>query len=132
MAANNKSNEKPGVGRAVARELDQLRKKVKESTLRLQREAKARELHARLAAEAKKAREQVSREAKALREQGRKLALQLKSAITDADKRQQALKEARGKITEMGAELGRKTADLKRKSHELGKLVGESVIAQRR
>jgi hypothetical protein len=44
-------------GSAVARELDQLRKKVKELTLRLEREAKARKLDAQLTAVAKKGRE---------------------------------------------------------------------------
>ena len=77
------------------RELDQLRKKVKELTLRLEREAKARKLDARLAAVPKKAREQLTRESKALREQGRKLASQLKSTLGDAGKREQALQEAR-------------------------------------
>jgi chromosome segregation ATPase len=84
MAANNRSSGKSGAGRAVARELDQLKKKVKELALRLEHEAKARELAARLAEEAKKAREQLTREIKALREQGRKMASELKSAITDA------------------------------------------------
>ena len=54
MAANNRSCGKSGAGQAVARELDQLKKKVKELALRLEREAKARELAARLGAEAKK------------------------------------------------------------------------------
>ncbi len=126
MAENKKVNEKPGIGRAVERELDQLRKKVKELTLRLQREVKARELNAGLAAKAKKAREQVGKEAKTLRDQGRKLALQLKSAITDANKRQQALEEAQSKITEMRAQLSSKTVELKRKSNDLRKLVAES------
>jgi len=49
------------VGGAVARELDQLRKKIKELTLKLEREAKARKLDTRLAAEAKRAREQLTR-----------------------------------------------------------------------
>jgi len=60
------------VGSAVARELHQLGKKVKELTLRLEREAKARKLDAQLAAVAKKGREQLTREIRALREQGRK------------------------------------------------------------
>jgi uncharacterized coiled-coil DUF342 family protein len=127
MAANNRSSGKSDAGRAVARELDQLKKKVKELALRLDREAKARELAARLAAVAKKAREQLTREIKALREQGRKMASELKSAITDANKRKQTVEEARVKIAELRAELARKTADLKHKSEELKKLAGESA-----
>ena len=127
MAANNHSSGKSGAGRAVARELDQLKKKVKELALRLEREAKARELAARLAVVAKKAREQLTREIKALREQGRKMASELKSAITDANKRKQTVEEARGKIAELRAELARRTADLKHKSEELKKLARESA-----
>jgi len=127
MAANNHSSGKSGAGRAVARELDQLKRKVKELALKLEREAKARELAARLAVVAKKAREQLTREIKALREQGRKMASELKSAITDANKRKQTVEEARGKIAELRAELARRTADLKHKSEELKKLAGESA-----
>jgi uncharacterized coiled-coil DUF342 family protein len=127
MPANNRSSRKSDAGRAVARELDQLKKKVQELALRLEREAKARELAARLAVVAKKAREQLTREIKALREQGRKMASELKSAITDANKRKQTVEEARGKIARLRAELGRKTADLKHKSEQLRKLAGESA-----
>ena len=127
MAANNRSTGSLGAGSAVARELDRLRKKVKELTLRLEREAKARKLDAWLATEAKKAREQLTKEIKALREQGRKLASQLKSTLGDAGKREQALKEARAKVAELKVELGRRTAGLRRKSGELKKLAVESA-----
>jgi chromosome segregation ATPase len=116
-----------GAGSAVAGELDRLRKKVKDLTLRLEREAKARKLDVRLAAEAKKAREQLTRQIKALREQGRKLASEVKSTLGDADKRKLALSEARGKITDLRTQLARKTSDLKRKSEELKKLAAESA-----
>ena len=127
MAANNRSTGGRIAGSAVARELEQLRKRVKELTLRLEREVKARKLDTRLAAEAKKAREQLTREIKALREQGRKLASQLKSTLGDAGKREQALKEARAKVAELKVELARKTADLRRKSGELKQLAEESA-----
>ncbi len=127
MAANNRSTGGRSAGGAVARELDQLRKKVKELTLRLEREAKARKLDARLAAVAKKAREQLTREIKALQEQGRKLASQLKSTLGDASKREQALQEARAKVGELKMELGRKTEHLRRKSGEIKKLAEESA-----
>ena len=127
MAPNNRSTGGRSAGSAVARELDQLRKKVNELTLRLQREAKARQLDARLAAVAKKGREQMTREIKALREQGRNLGSQLKSRLGDASKREQALQEARAKVAELKVGLGRKTADLRRKSGELKQLAGESA-----
>jgi len=114
-------------GQCCARELYQLGKKVRELTLRLEREAKARKLDTRLAAEAKKGREQLTREIKALREQGRKLASQLKSTLGDASKREQAFKEARATVAGLKVELGRKTADLRRKSGELKKLAEESA-----
>ena len=127
MAANKRSTGGRSASGAVARQLDQLRKKVKELTLKLEREVKARKLDARLAAETKKVREQMTREIKTLREQARKLASQVKSTLGDASKRDQALKEARVKVAELKLELGRKTADLRRKSAELTKLAGESA-----
>ena|ERR1700730_12281139 len=127
MAANNRSTRRLGAGGVVARELDQLKKKVKELTLRLERELKARKLDARLAMEAKKIRERLTKETKILREQGRKLAAKLKSTLGDASKRDQALKEARAKIAELKKELGHKTADLRHKSGELKKLAKEST-----
>jgi DNA repair exonuclease SbcCD ATPase subunit len=127
MAANKKSTDARSTSSTVTRELDQLRKKVKELTLKLEREVKARKLDARLAAETKKAREQMTREIKTLREQARKLTSQLKSTLGDAIKRDQALKEARAKVVELKLELGRKTAELRRKSGELRKLAEESA-----
>jgi chromosome segregation ATPase len=127
MATNNKSTRGQAASKAVARELDQLREKVKELTLRVEREVKARKLDVRLVAEAKKTREQLAREVKSLREQGRKLASQLKSTLGDASKREQLLEDARAKIAELRADLGRKTAELRRKSGELKKLAEESA-----
>ena len=125
--ANRTSTVIRSAGSAVARELDLLRKKVKDLTVRLEREAKARRLDVQLAAGAKKAREGLTRQVKALREQGRKLALELKSTLGDADKRKQALNEARDKITNLRAQLACKTSELKRKSEELKKLAAESA-----
>jgi septal ring factor EnvC (AmiA/AmiB activator) len=125
--ANKTSTVMRGAGSALARELDQLRNKVKDLTLRLEREIKARKLDVRVAAEAKKAREQLTRQIKALREQGRKLASELKSTLGDADKRKRALSEAHGKIADLRAQLARKTGELKRKSEELKKLAAESA-----
>ena len=127
MPAKTSSTKKPSAGRIVARELDLLKKKLKELTLRLEREAKARKLEAQLAAEAKKARVQLAKELTAVREHGRKLASQLKAALGDASKRDQTLKEARAKVAELKEELGHKTADLRRKSGELKKLAEEAA-----
>ena len=128
MAANNSSTGKQSAGGgAIARELEQLKKKVKELTLRLENEVKARKLDTRLAAEAKKVREQLTKETNILRAQGQKLASQLKSTLSDASKREQALKGARDKVAELKNELGVKTADLKRKSVELKRLAAESA-----
>jgi len=56
---------------------------------------KVRKLDARLDTEAKKARDELTKKIASLRERARKLALGLKSTLGDADKREQALKEAR-------------------------------------
>lgn len=127
MAANSKSSGKQGASGAVARELKQLRQRVKELTLKLGSEVKARKLDERLAAEAGKAREQLNKQVKALSEQGRKMATELKATLGDANKRQQALKEARDKVANLKAELGRKAVELKRKSEELRKIAVESA-----
>lgn len=127
MAANNKSGEKHGVNKAIARELDQLRKKVKELTGKLESEMKARKINERVAAEAKKARDQLNKQIRALSDQGGKMAAQLKSTMSDASKREQALKEARDKVKELRADVSRKAAELKHKTQELTKIAVESA-----
>jgi chromosome segregation ATPase len=127
MAANGTFTGRGGTKTAVARQLNRLKAKVKELTLKLEREVKARKLDARLAAEAKKIRAQLAGQIKSLREHGRKLASELKSAVGDAGKRERMLKEARKKTAALKTELARKTAELTRKSAELKKLVEESV-----
>jgi chromosome segregation ATPase len=127
MPVKTSLTKKLSAGRIVARELDLLKKKVKELTLRLERQAKARTLEAQLDAEAKKSRVRLAKEMTAVREHGRKLASQLKAALGDASKRDQTLKEARAKVAELKEELGHKTADLRRKSGELNKLAEEAA-----
>src|SRR5271167_3373374 len=100
MAANDTSTEKRGIRSSVTRELDQLRKKVTDLTLRLQREVNARELSARLVTEAKQARAQLSGQIKTLSKEGRKLASQLNSALHDASKRERLHEGALAKIAE--------------------------------
>ncbi len=112
---------------AGGRQLRQLRATVNALRRRLEREAKARKLDSRLLAGAKKARGQVAKQMSALRDQGRKLAAQLRAALGDANKREQARKQALAKIAELRADLVRKTGDLKRKSEELRRLAQESA-----
>jgi len=126
MVANNTSTEKRGIGSSVTRELEQLKKKITDLTLKLEREVKARELSVRLVAEAKKTSAQLSGQIKTLSVQGRKLASQLTSAVRDASKRQRLHEGAQAKIAELKAELASKTADLKSRSQELSKLARES------
>ena len=126
MAVNDTSTEKRGMGSSVTRELDQLRKKVTDLTLRLEREVNPRELSARLVAEAKKVRAQLSGQIKTLSKGGRKLASQLNSALRDASKPERLHQGALAKIAELKAELASKTADLKGRSQELSKLARES------
>ena len=127
MAAHNRSTAGRSASNTVSTEVDQLRKKVKELALKLEREVKARKLDIRLAVEAKRTREHMTKEIKTLQEQARRLASQLKSTLSDADKREQVLKEARAKLTEFKLELRRKTVELRRKSGELKKLAEESA-----
>jgi chromosome segregation ATPase len=126
-ASNDTPTEKRGIGSSVTRELDQLRKKVTDLTLRLEREVNPRELSARLVAEAKKVRAQLSGQIKTLSKGGRKLASQLNSALRDASKPERLHQGALAKIAELKAELASKTADLKGRSQELSKLARESA-----
>jgi chromosome segregation ATPase len=120
------------------RQLAQLRKNVKELRVKLERETKARKIEARVKSEAQKARTQLAAQIAALRDQGRKLAINLKSALGDASKRDAARQQALAKIgelkaeyskksAEMRSELSRTTAELARKSEELRKLAGEAA-----
>jgi methyl-accepting chemotaxis protein len=81
--------------------------------------------------EAKRAREQVSRQMKAMREQGRKLAGELKGALTESARRREAREQALSQIAELKAELTGKTQELRRKSHELAELARESASRAR-
>jgi predicted nuclease with TOPRIM domain len=86
-----------------------------------------RRLDVRVLNEAKRAREQVSKQMTMLREQGRKLASELKTALSESDRRHKAREAALAKIAELKADLTRKTDELKRKSHELAQLARESA-----
>jgi hypothetical protein len=120
------------------RQFEQLRKSVRVLKLKLERETKARKIEARIKSEVEKAGLRLTTQLRALRDQGRKLAFELKSALGDASKREAARKEALARIADLRAqyaktsaglkaELGQKTADLRRKSEELVKLAGQSA-----
>ena len=139
MPVKKKSQKKTKRGANPAlRQVEQLRKSVKILKLKLEREVKARKLEQRVKGEAKAAGAKLSTQLKSLRDQGKKLANDLKSALSDASKREAARKEALAKIAELKAqysktstglraELSQKTAELRRKSEELMKLAGQSA-----
>jgi chromosome segregation ATPase len=112
---------------AVSKQVSRLRKKVDELRARLDAEMKRRKIDGNLLQEAKKARDQVAAELRLLRQQTAKGATELKNALTDAKRREQAGKAAAAKVEQLKAELAKKTADLKRKSIELARLAKESV-----
>jgi chromosome segregation ATPase len=112
---------------AVSKQVSQLRKKVDELRARLDAEMKRRKIGGNLLQEAKKARDQVAGELRLLRKQAAKRATELKKALTDAKRREQAGKVAAAKVGQLKAELLKKTAELKQKSIELARLAKESV-----
>jgi chromosome segregation ATPase len=105
----------------------QLRATIKQLRTRLERESRARKFEARVVADTRKARAQVLKQMDALRQQGRKLATQLKGALTDAGRREQARKDALAKIAELRAEVARRGEEVRRKSIELKNLAVESA-----
>src|SRR5271169_5096875 len=120
------------------KQLEGLRKTVKQMRVKLERETRARKIEARVKSEAQKARAQLASQIAALRGQGRKLASDLRAALGDAGKRHAAHQNAIGKIAELKAEYSKKSAELKselsrttaelaRKSEELKKLAGEAA-----
>jgi len=139
MPVKKKSQKKAKRGANPAlRQVEQLRKQVRVLTLKLEREVKARKLEAKIKGEAKAASAKLTTQLKSLRDQGKKLATDLKSALSDANKREAARKEALARIAELKAqyaktstglkaELSQKTAELRRKSEELMKLAGQSA-----
>lgn len=126
-AARSSGSRRGGGASAPARQLKQLRATVQELRAKLAEETKKRRLHARILSEAKHARDQVSRQVAALGAQGRKLAGELKKALTEGDRRKKAREQALTRIAELKAGLVRKSEELKRKSVELGKLARESA-----
>jgi chromosome segregation ATPase len=108
-------------------QLKQLRKTVDQLKARLEKEARARSAASTVIGEAKKARETLMVQMKALRDQGASLTKELKKAMSDASRRENARQQAVAKISELRAELARRTEELKRKSEELARLAMESA-----
>ncbi|HKM99982.1 MAG TPA: hypothetical protein VJX23_05665 [Candidatus Binataceae bacterium] len=108
-------------------QLRQFRKTVDQLKARLEKEARARSSASTIIGEAKKARETLMVQMKALRDQGASLTKQLKKAMSDASRRENARQQAVAKISELRAELARRTEELKRKSEELARLAMESA-----
>ena len=115
------------VGAAVSKQVAQLRKKVDELRDRLDAEIKRRKTAGVLLQGAKKARDQVAAELRLLRQQAAKGATELKKALTDAQRREQAGKAAAAKVEQLKAELAKKTAELKQKTTEFARLAKESL-----
>ena len=66
-------------------------------------------------------------ELKLLRQQAAKGATELRKALTDAQRREQAGKAAAAKVEQLKAELAKKTAELKQKATEFARLAKETV-----
>jgi hypothetical protein len=100
---------------AVSKQVLQLRKKVDELRARLDAEMKRRKIDGNLLQEAKKARDQVAAELRLLRQHAATGATELKKALTDAKRREQAGKAAAAKVQQLKAEIAKKTAKLTRR-----------------
>jgi chromosome segregation ATPase len=116
-----------GVAHTFTKQLSQLRNKVDELRARLDAEIKRRKIDGNLLQEAKKARDQVAGELRVLRQQAAKGATELKKALTDAKRREQAGKAAAARVEQLKAEVAKKTAELKQRSIELARSARESV-----
>ena len=108
-------------------QLKQLRETVDQLKARLKKEARAQSAASTVIAEAKKAHETLMVQMKALRDQGASLTKELKKAMSDASRRENARQQAVLKISELRAELARRTDELKRKSEQLARPAMESA-----
>jgi hypothetical protein len=115
---------------AVSKEPSQLRKKADELRARLDAEMKRRQIDSKLLQEVKKAGDQVAAEWRVLRQQVANGAGELKKALTDAARREQAHKTAAAKIEQLKAELTKKTTELKQKSTELARRLAKETVAK--
>ena len=82
---------------------------------------------AKVVAEVKKARNTLIEQLKTLGEEGSHLAKELKRALSDADKREAACRQARDTVAKLRGELAHRTQELKRKSEELAHFAVDSA-----
>jgi len=120
-------NRKPkfsgGVSTIASSQIKQLRKTVAQLTSRLEKEIRMNATSAKVIAETKKARVTLIGQLKTLREEGSHLAKELKRALSDADTREAARRQAHDTVAKLRGELTHRTEELKRKSEELARLV---------
>ena len=122
-----KTSASSSVSAMASAQLKQLRKTVEQLTSRIEKDAKARTAASTVIAEAKKAREALMGQMKTLRDEGSRLAKELKRVLGDANKREAARRQAVAKVTELRAELAKRTEELKRMTEELAKLAIDSA-----
>jgi chromosome segregation ATPase len=126
-AADPKPKSSGGVSAIASSQLSQLRKTIDQLKARLEKETSARMAASNVVAEAKKARESLMAQIKTLRAEGSRVAKELQRAVSDADKREAARRQAVEKIAELRSELTHRTSELRRKSEQLAKLARESA-----
>lgn len=124
-----KARRRPAIskGRAPSDPLLKLRKTVQDLRKRLEREAKVRGIDAKALKNMRDLRERALGQISTIRKQGAELARQLKQALSDADKRELARREALAKIEQLRTELARRKEEVARKSQELARLARESA-----
>ncbi len=104
-----------------------LRKMVEDLKKRLEREAKARGIDVKALKNMRQLRDRALEQISVLKKQGSELSRQLKQALSDADKREQARRQALAKIEELRGEVARRKDEIARKSQELARLARESA-----
>lgn len=112
-------------------QLDQLRSMVSQLRKRIEDEARARKLNTRLIDEARRARDELMRHITTLRDQGKNLAEQVRSTLTDANKREKARQDALAAVAELREDLMRRTEEVRQKTLELRDLAQESAMRAR-
>ena len=112
---------------APSPQLVNLRKMVQELKKRLEHEAKARGIDVKALKNMRQLRDRALEQISVLKKQGSDLSRQLKQALGDADKREQARRQALAKIEELRGELARRKDEIARKSQELARLAREAA-----
>jgi uncharacterized coiled-coil DUF342 family protein len=100
---------------------------VDELKKRLEREIRARGIDVKALKNMRQLRDRALQQISMLKKQGSELSRQLKQALSDADKREKARRQALAKIEELRAEIARRKEEIARKSQELARLARESA-----